>query len=87
MNIESLEYNISEVYEILEMHKHDIGKIDIVSMNGITIISIDYIDVNLTAGDDYLDIVIYAMSEDSVKLKYNAIKRVRIWPNCIEITV
>lgn len=86
--MEPLEYNISEVYEILERHKQDIGKIDIVSINGITIMSIDYIDVNLTAGDDYLDIVVYAMSEDSVKLKYNAIKRIRVWDNdYIEITV
>lgn len=85
--MEPLEYSISEVYEILELHKHDIGQIDIVSIDGVTIMSIDYIDVNLTAGEDYLDIVVYAMSEDSVKLKYNAIKRVRIWPDCIEITV
>ena len=85
--MEPLEYSISEVYEILELHKHDIGQIDIVSIDGVTIMSIDYTDVNLTAGEDYLDIVVYAMSEDSVKLKYNAIKRVRIWPDCIEITV
>lgn len=82
MNKESITYK-----ELLDTLKNDY-RIDLVTENGITIISVEYIeasDLELNDGNIYL--VVYGMCETCVKLNYKAIKRIRIYDECIELTV
>lgn len=82
MNKESITYK--ELLDTLKKHY----RVDLVTKNGITIMSIEYVDAShLELNDGNIYLVVYAMCDECVKLNYKAIKRIRVFNECIELTV
>lgn len=66
----------------------DHDRVDLVTENGITIMSVEYIEAStLELDDGNIYLVVYAMCDDCVKLNYKAVKRIRVFDECIELTI
>lgn len=73
-----------QVLDTLKEH----NRVDLVTENGITVMSVEYADAStLELNDGNIYLVVYAMCDECVKLNYRAVKRIRVFDECIELTI
>ena len=82
MTKQFITYN--NLLNVLKIH----DRVDLVTEHGITIMSVEYINASsLDLNDGNIYLVTYSMCETNVKLNYKAIKRIRTFDECIELTI
>lgn len=73
-------------YLLDTLSKHN--RVDLVTENGITITSIEYLKASsLDLNDGNIYLIVSDRYETNIKLNYRAVKRVRIFDECIELTI
>lgn len=68
------------------LKKHD--KVELVTENGVTVMSVEYTEASdLEYNDCNIYLIVYGMCEECVKLNYRAVKRIRVFDECVELTI